>query len=96
MHGHKSPFPDIASGVVQASLITNVFRQEESQALDMLELLMDISSSLQATEYYIQTMEKTEKAAQTTAAPLSSEEDIPYTRRSCRTSHMRCHTDVQD
>ena len=59
---HKSPRLAISPGVVQASHISVVNDQEvEIHALDILELLRDISSQLEAMHYYIQTHQKAEK-----------------------------------
>ena len=54
-----------------------VGNQDEGSAPDILELLLDISRHIQATEHYIQIHEKAKKLTEKAVTSLSSSEGVP-------------------
>ena len=80
---HKLPGLEVTHGMAQASHVTGVDNQEdEICALDMLELLMDISSILQSMEHYIKChdCEKEERITVETSTSLPSKGEVPDQR----------------
>ena len=61
-------------------------QEDDKRVLDILELLLDISSHLQAMEHYIQTCEKAEKLTGKSTTTLSYDEAVPHRHADIPTS----------